>query len=591
MAQTPERKLAVLLHADIVGSTLLVRNNETLAHGCIQDTFQRFSEVISNHGGTAHEIRGDALVAEFSRASDAVSAALEFQFVNIAHNEEITGEIRPVLRIGVAMGEVVVADNTVTGEGIVLAQRLEQLAEPGGVCVQAAAYETMPKRLPFDYENLGEKELKGFSEPVRVYAVTQNFQTTQSESNVPIQHETVALEIPDKPSIAVLPFTNLSGESEQEYFADGIVEGITAALSRIKTFFVIARTSAFIFRDKAVSFKEVRKILGVRYFLEGSVQKAVDSVRITVQLIETATGAHVWAEKYDGTLSDIFDLQDNIIEQVAGALQPNIRQAEIERSRRKRPNDLGAYDFVMQALPYVWSLNRDNNLEALRLLNEAIKIDTKYPVALALAAWCHAQQVSYNWSTNLDIKKQEALDLANQAASLNVDDPLVLTALGAAHTLIKQRDIGRTLIERAVLLDPNSAWAWNRLGWSKVYDEKPKEAIGHFETTLRLSPYDPMNFNCYIGMGSAYAVLGDFNKAIVNFERGLNENPQAIWAYRLLIAVYAEVGRKEDAQAGVKILLQTYPELTTQKVREAMAWPESKLNWICKNLLIAGLPE
>jgi len=383
----------------------------------------------------------------------------------------------------------------------------------------------------------------------------------------------------------------MSSDPEQEYFSDGITEDITAALSRIKTFFVIARTSAFIFKNKAVTFDEVRNALGVRYFLEGSVQKSGNRLRITVQLIETTAGAHVWAEKYDGTLSDIFELQDQIIEQVAGALHPNIRQAEIDRSSRKRPQDLGAYDFVMRAMPFVWSLDRNDNQEAHRLLTEAIKIDPNYPLALSLKAWCYGQQAIYNWTAALDTTKSETLRLAKQSASLSGDDPLVLTVLGAAHTIINDHKSASVLLERAVSLDPNSAWAWSRLGWARAYGEKPEEAIQHFKTALRLSPYDPMNFNCYVGIGAAYSVARDFDNAILNFERGLSENPQAIWIYRNLIPNYMEAGRTEDAKQGIRLLLQTYPELTTAKVRDAMVFAEVELDWICGNLIKAGLPE
>ncbi len=591
MSQTPVRKLAVLLHADVVGSTSLVQMNETIAHERIQDTFRRFSETISNYGGAALEIRGDALVAEFAKASDSVSASLAFQAANITHNEQLSDEILPVLRIGIAMGEVVVADNTVTGEGIVLAQRLEQLAEPGSVCIQGAAYDTLPKRLPFEYENLGEQQVKGFDEPVRVYAVSLRPGGAMPESESPAQPEARALELPEKPSIAVLPFTNMSGDPEQEYFSDGIVDGITTALSRITAFFVIARTSAFIFKDQAVSFEKVRDTLGVRYFLEGGVQKAGNRVRINVQLIETSKGAHVWAEKYDGALSDIFELQDNIIEQVAGALHPNIRQAEIDRARRKRPQDLGAYDYVMRAMPFVWSLNQNDNQEATRLLAEAINLEPNYPLAISLMAWCYGQQAVYNWTTKLDETKEKTLSMAKRAESLSSDDPIVLAVLGAAHTIINDHESANVFLERSVSLDPNSAWAWSRLGWSKVYGEKLEDAIEHFQTALRLSPYDPMNFNCFIGIGCAYAIARDFENSIINFERGLHEHPGAIWAYRCLIPVYMEIGRIEDAQNGVRQLLQSYPELTATKVREAMVFQKAELDWIYKRLVKAGLPE
>jgi len=290
------RKLAVLLHADVVESTSLVHKNEILAHERIQDTFRRFSETISNYGGAALEIRGDALVAEFAKVSDAVSASLAFQAANTTLNEQLTDDIRPALRIGIALGEVVIADNTVTGEGIVLAQRLEQLAEPGSVFIQRAAYETIPKRLPFDYENLGERQIKGFDESVRVYAVSLQSGSVLPEFEIPTQQEGAAPKLPDKPSIAVLPFDNMSGDIEQEYFADGISEDLITALSKIHWFFVIARNSSFTYKGQAVEVTRVADELGVRYVIEGSVRKSGNRVRISAQLIDATTGHHVWAE-------------------------------------------------------------------------------------------------------------------------------------------------------------------------------------------------------------------------------------------------------------------------------------------------------
>ena len=261
----------MIVHADVVSSTELVRLNETVADQRIQDAFRRFSKEIVSHDGIAHEIRGDALVAEFAKASDAVMAFLAFQDANTSRNDELPDDIRPVLRIGIALGEVVVTDNRMTGEGVVLAQRLEQLAEPGGVCIQDAAYQTVPKRLPFDYENLGDRELKGFDEPVRAYAARRK---SEAQPEVAPQLEQESLKLPEEPSIAVLPFANISGDPEQEYFSDGITEDIITALSRIPGLLVIARNSTMVYKGKAVDIKQVGREQGVRYVLEGSVRKA-----------------------------------------------------------------------------------------------------------------------------------------------------------------------------------------------------------------------------------------------------------------------------------------------------------------------------
>ena len=328
MVDRPSRKLAVVLHADVVGSTELVQRNESIAHERIQDGFRRFSETIGAYGGITQEIRGDALVAEFARASDAVTAALAFQIGNADSNAQLEDDIRPQLRIGISLGEVIVADNTITGEGIVLAQRLEQLAVPGGVVVQGSVSETVPKRLPFDFNSLGEQMLKGFDQPVRAFTVQlkPGELVPDSESDAVERkignsdpHEQPALELPDKPSIVVLPFTNMSSDPEQEYFSDGVSEDIITDLSKMSGLFVIARNSSFAYKNKAINVSDICRKLGVRFALEGSIRKADSRIRINAQLIDGTTGGHVWAERYDRELADIFAVQDEVTREIVAA--------------------------------------------------------------------------------------------------------------------------------------------------------------------------------------------------------------------------------------------------------------------------------
>jgi adenylate cyclase len=280
-------------------------------------------------------------------------------------------------------------------------------------------------------------------------------------------HAPTAPRLPDKPSIVVLPFDNLSGDPSQDYLADGLVEAITAALSRIRSFFVIARNSAFTYKGRAADVRAIRNDLGVAYLLEGSVQTSGRRIRIIVQLVETEGGAHVWTASHDGTLDEIFDLQDRIAEQVAGALQPSIRIAEIERSRRKRPQDLSAYDYAMRAMPYVWALGKEESARAIELLDKALAIDPEYPLALSLAGWSHAQRAVYTWTEDIAASQALAGKLADRAADLSGDDPLVLAVLGAVHTFTRNHGTARILLERALALDPNAAWAWSRLGWGR----------------------------------------------------------------------------------------------------------------------------
>ena len=581
------RKLVAILYADVAGYSRLTGEDEDATHRALTEYLDFVSDSINSHNGIIMHYAGDAVLAKFDAVVNALSAAIAIQNELKVRNEQVPNESKVQFRTGVNLGDVIEDRGDIYGDGVNIAARLESLSDPGGICISDAVRSAVGNKLSLTYKDLGEQEVKNISEPVRAFKVLMDWEKSPSSMHA----EAIALELPDKPSIAVLPFNNLSNDTEQDYFADGIVDTITTALSRIKTFFVIARTSSFVFKDQAVTFEKVREVLGVRYFLEGSVQKVGDKVRINVQLIETTAGAHVWADKYDGELSDIFELQDKIIEQVAGELHPNILQAEIDRSRLKPPQDLGAYDYVMRSMSFVWALNQADNQEAIRLLGLALEIDPNYPLALSLMAWCHGQQAIYNWSPTLERTKAETLRLAKLAASLSGDDPLVLTVLGAAHSIVNDHKSAKVFLERAVSLDPNSAWAWIRLGWTRCYLGEPGEAINHFETALRLSPYDPMNFNCYIGIGTSYEMSSEFDDAILYFERGLNENPEAIWAYRQLAPAYMETGREEEAKNGVRLLLQAYPELTVTKVREAMVLPDTEMNWICDKLTLAGLPK
>jgi adenylate cyclase len=397
--------------------------------------------------------------------------------------------------------------------------------------------------------------------------------------------------LPDKPSIAVLPFDNMSAEAGQEYLADGIVEAITAALSRIRSFFVIARNSAFAYKGRAANVRDIGKELGVAYLLEGSLQKAGNRLRIIVQLVETEGGAHVWSSHFDGGIDEFFDLEDRITEQVAGALQPSIRIAEIERSRRKRPQDLGCYDYTMRAMPHVWALEKERSSKALDLLEKALQIDPEYPLALSLAGWCHAQRCVYNWTDDVADEQAMARALAERAVGLSGEDPVILAVLGAVQTFVRNFGTARVLLERALALDPNGAWAWSRLGWIENYADRPREAIENFERALRLSPVDPMNFNNYAGIGSAHEVAQDYDKAAAFYRRALEEQPNAGWLYRNLTSSLSAAGRMDEARQAFAEMMRYYPDLTLSKFKQAMVFSAATLDRMGENLRRMGLPD
>jgi TolB-like protein len=586
------RILAVILHADVVGSTALVRQNETLAHQCIKDSFVRFSKAIETYGGTVHELRGDALVAVFARASDALCAAIAFQNENKTFNASLEDDLHAQLRVGIAMGEVIIADNTITGDGVVLAQRLEQIAKPDGACIQGAAYETVPKRFSFVFENMGERTLKGFDEPVRAYGVSLKVGEPVPPPE-PHESNTPTPELPSKPSLAVLPFANMSNDPEQEYFADGISEELITALSHIKQWFVVARNSSFAYKGRNIDIRELAKELGVRYVLEGSVRKAGNRLRITGQLIEAETGTHLWADRFDGDLDDVFALQDKITESVVGAIEPSLRMAEIERSKRMRPENIGAYDLYLKALPNLYAMRPEANEQALSLLHKAIDFDPNYAPALAFLAWGYEQRLHRGWVAYGEDDSGTAVALAHRAIAADRDDAHVMAAAGFVLVMIA-RDYGQGIqaTERALELNPNIAFVSMLVGWSYVYGGDPAEAITCFENAIRVSPADPGAFFFYTGAATGYLFCGQPDKAYDLAKKSARMYSDWDTTYWVLIPALVQLGRTEEAHAAVSKLLKLSPTSTVSRLRELLSLRNPEyLNMTLDGMTIAGLPE
>jgi adenylate cyclase len=587
-----ERRLAAVLAADVAGySRLMGRDEErTLAN---LKSFRKtlVDPAIAAHRGRIVKTTGDGMLVEFASAVDAARCAVEVQRGMAGQNADVPQDLRIEFRIGIHVGDIIIDDNDIFGDGVNIAARLEGIAEPGGVCISDDAHRQIRGKIDIAFDDIGEQTLKNIAEPMRVWHIRLASEAAPAIRSSPSPIRVQDLALPDKPSIVVLPFDNMSAEAGQDYLADGIVEAITAALSCIRSFFVIARSSAFTYKGHATNARDIGKELGVAYLLEGSVQKVGNRLRIIVQLIETEGGAHVWSSRFDGAIDEFFDLEDRITEQVAGALQPSIRIAEIERSRRKRPQDLGSYDYTMRAMPHVWALEKDESAKALELLEKALAIDPEYPLALSLAGWCHAQRSVYNWANDIAESQAMARSLAERAAEMSGDDPVILTVLGAVHTFVRNHGTARVLLERAVTLDPNAAWAWARLGWLENYADQSKKAIENFERALRLSPIDPMNFNNYAGIGSAHEVAQEYDKAAAFYRRALEERPNASWIYRNLAASLSGAGRVEEAKQAFADLMRSYPDLTVSRFKQAMVFSPAVLNRMAENLRKLGLPD
>jgi len=596
MAKYPlSRKLAVLLHADVVGSTSLVQKNETLAHERIQDTFRRFSATISSYGGIAHEIRGDALVAEFARASDAVTASLAFQATNTTHNEQLSDDIRPMLRIGIAMGEVVVADSTVTGEGIVLAQRLEQLAGPGGVVVQGSVSETVPTRMPFEFENLGEQSLKGFDQPVRAFAVQlkSGEQIPDLESSVVIPEfgmvnarERPPLELPDKPSIAVLPFTNMSADPEQEYFADGITEDIITELSKISGLLVISRNSTFTYKGKATKAQDVCRDLGVHYMLEGSVRKAGQRVRITAQLIDGLSGGHLWAERYDRGLADIFAVQDDVTEKIVDALEVKLIVDAEDRQARMETNNPEAYDFVLRGREQFRLYSMEGNLNASRLYEQAIELDPNYSAAYAGLAMTYL----HVWFQGTPDALDRAYDLALKANELDPSLPLVCEALGNVLLFMRRYDEAIAIARRWINIEPGSADSYANLAGALIVRGEPEQVISIVDKAMRLNPFYPFYYILYKGL--AYQAVGRYEEALDAIKQSVAHNPKALHPQIHLAACLGLLGKKAPARKALIQVRKLAPNFSLDWVQTFLPYMRpTDIERLTKGLRVAGLTD
>ena len=592
MEEEPTRKLAVILHADVVGSTGLVRANETVAHQRIRDAFERFSEVINTQDGIAHEIRGDALVAEFSRASDAVEAAVAFQDANTAYLKDVSDGIKPVVRVSIAMGEVVVADNTVTGEGVVLAQRLEQLARPGGVCIQDAAYQTVPKRLPFEYENLGEQELKGFDEPVKAYAVRQKSSGVKSDREISDESSASTVNLSDKPSIAVLPFDNMTSDSEQEYLADGIAEELITALSKFRWFYVTARNSTFTYKGTAVDVKQVGRELGVQYVLEGSVRKAGSRVRVTAQLIEAKSGNHIWAERYDRELEDIFDLQDEMTRTIASAVEPELASLEREQAQHKPTSDLRAWDLFHRGVAAFHRTNKEGLDDCADFMRKAIKLDPDFSQPHGFLAFVAYSMLFTGWAEDDELTLRDGMAEAHRAISIDPRDYFAHFALGRLHLIAADHTAALRELNLSVSINPNFAHGYYGLAAVSIASGDAETALGHLELAIRLSPSDPLMWAFLGYKGICYTMMGNLSLAVEVVEHAI-QIPNVIYiAFMQLAALYAHLDRPDDAISALGRACSMQPELSIAFARKLYdSFVPSLTEKMLDGLRMAGLRE
>jgi len=575
-----QRRLAAILAADVVGYSALMERDEEATYAEFERLKRELIEPsLSHHEGRLIKTTGDGALAEFASPLAAMRCAVEIQ-------DHLASSCSPLtLRVGLNLGDIIVGqDGDLYGDGINIAVRLEGNADPGGILISEKVYSEVEGKLDVDFEDRGERQLKNISKPVRAFAVRAGAHSAlvDSLSAVP--------PLPDKPSIAVLPFENMSGDPEQEYFADGMVEEIITALSRFKWLFVIARNSSFTFKGKAVDVKEVGRRLGVRYVLEGSVRKASSKVRITGQLIDAATGTHLWADRFERDLTDVFALQDEVTVAVVSAIEPKLLQTEIAMAARRRPENLTAYDFYLRAMQQYYQTTRDGLAEAIRLAHRALELDPGFGVVAALAGSCHGLNVLMGYAADPQFDRKEAVRLLRLALSLDDSDPDILAwASLTSAFMVGDCEGAIEMADRAVTLNPNSYWAWNARGWAYRNAGLPEQAVGSFERAVRMSPIDPLLHRAFVGVAQALIELHRFDEAIVAGKKAQRQNSSFSSAYRCLASAFAHLGRDAEARDAAARLLEVDPGFTIS------AWiargGQSNAKLVIEGLRKAGLPE
>ncbi len=629
-SEKQKRKLAAILCADAVGYSRLMGKDEAGTLATLKAHFQAMDSRIGEHRGRVAATQGDSLLAEFGSVVDAVQCALDIQKEIKARNEVVREDSRMLFRIGINLGDVIDEEGNVFGDGVNVAARLEALADPGGICISRSAYEQVKNKLNVGYQSLGSQSVKNIAEPVRVYrvlsesdrfgkaisrawyrlkqwqkvavavgiAVLQVFvglavkkyvdQAGSSPGIFSFFAEKTELPIPDKPSIAVLPFENLTGDPKQEYFTDGFTEQIITSLSKISSLFVISRNSSFTYKGKPVKVQKVSRDLGVRYVLEGSIQKSGDRVRINAQLIDAVSDQHLWAENFDREFRDIFGLQDDIILKILSALQVKLTAGEQARAAAEGTKNLEAYLKFLQAHDYYIQQNRESNAMARRMAEEAIALDPKYANAYALLGATHMNDV-YLGTGNPRESIAKSIELNRKALAMNASLADARSRLGVLYSWSGRYEEGIAEAERGVELDPNSGPANLYLALVLRYAGRSKEAIPVIQKALRLEPFAPDIYQQNLAL--AYFQTGNCREAVATCDKGLKRQPDNLSSRAIMAAVYGGCGKEKEARKEAAEVLRINPKFTVESYTKILPYKDpSDRERTVQGLRKAGLP-
>ncbi len=582
------RKLAAILYADVVGYSRLTGEDEDATHRTLSEDLDIISATIESHHGHVMHYAGDAVLAQFAAGLDALSAAVAIQEKLNIRNQDLPDERRVQFRIGVNLGDVIEDRGDIYGDGVNVAARLESLSEPGGICISESVHTAVGTRLPRDYEYtfMGEQQVKNIAETIRVYRISARSPEALNTSSP----EAPELKLPDKPSIAVLPFDNMSGDPEQEYFSDGITEDIITDLSQVSGLFVIARNSTFTFKGKPVHVKEVSRKLGVRYVVEGSVRKAGNRVRVTAQLIDGITSGHVWADRYDRDLEDIFAVQDEISKQIVSKLAVTLTQSEKMRVGARGTSSTEAYECVLHGRVLVWLHKHDASAEARRLFERAIDLDPEFSAAHSWLSFTYAQDYFNQWGDNPHQSLDHALEVAEKAVMLDESEIWAHFAMGVTHLWMKKHDEAIADAQSAIALDSNFAMGYGFLGHVLHYAGQSQESLEPMARMMRLDPYFPDVYLHFLAQ--SYFSLGLYEDAAEALKKRLVRNPNPDISHVLLAACHAKLGRVEEARSEWKEALKINPNYSLEQKRRILPYknPED-FQRIVNALGEAGLPN
>ena len=582
------RKLAAILYADVAGYSRLTGEDEDATHRTLSEYLDVIASFIESHRGLVVHYAGDAVLAKFDAVVDAMSASVAIQNELEIRNENLPDERKVHFRIGVNSGDVIEDRGDIYGDGVNVAARLESLAEPGGICISDAVRSAIGKKLSLDYDDMGEQAVKNIAEPVRAYRVVME---KKIEARIP-SPEAVGLELPDKPSIAVLPFDNLSGDPEQDYFSDGIAEDIITGLSRYRWFFVIARNSSFTFKGRAVDIKLVGRELGVRYVLEGSVRKAGNRVRVTAQLIDAVMGHHIWGERYDREVENIFAVQDQITESIVTAIEPELGVVERERARRKPPDSLDAWDLYQRGLWHFYGRpTREGVAEAKRLFEGACDRDPGFASAYADLAWAHTLEVTLGLTDDPEASLDKAARSADMAVANDARDPGARVAMGRVHLLRHAFDRAIAEMKAALEMNPSFARAYNGLGMALLFGGKPEESVPQFETAIRMNPRAPNSWTNPQMLAHAYLSLGHYEKALEWSQKAVQQPNAPFMPFAIATAILGHLARIDEASAMLDEVKRRNSSFSADTIRTTtgLYGPHSGADKIIEGLRKAGV--